>query len=128
MADLNEKLPPIMRERLAKIGEESPEEKEKREDSEELDSLLAEFYRNSLDSKGLFQRLKEYEDHDKQFLLKEAKIKLESSFKRKGLPIKFRERNDGKFGQLVAQKIGALPREMLEPELIKHLEESKEAA
>ena len=155
-------------------------------------------------------------------LLKEAKIKLESSFKRKGLPIKFRERSDGeltlefkedevleesepvlelnssnfdeevkkhpllvvdcwapwcapcrmvapvieelardyqgkitfgklnvdsnqliamgygimsiptllifKNGQLVDQKVGALPRKTLEPELTKHLEESKGAA
>ncbi len=103
-----------MRGRLAKIDEESPEEKGKREDFEKLDSLLAEFYRDSLDPKGLFQKLREYEDHGKQFLLKEAKIKLESSFKWKGLPIRFRERSDGE-----------LTLEFKEDEVF---EESKEAA
>jgi thioredoxin 1 len=128
MADSNEKLSPIMREKLAKIGVETPEEGKRRKDLEKLDSLLAEFYRGSLDSEELCQRLKEYEDAGKQFLLKEAKAKLEASFKWKGLPIKFKEGNDGdltlELKEGVAQAEGELVLELnssnLDEELKKH--------
>lgn len=95
MAEWEEKLPPIMREKLAKIGEATPKEKERMKEQERLDSLLSEFYKGWLDSEGLYQRLKEYQNQGKQLLLKEAQIKLESSFKGKELPIKFEQRSNG---------------------------------
>jgi thioredoxin 1 len=84
-----------MREKLAKIGEATPKEKERMKEQERLDSLLSEFYKGWLDSEGLYQRLKEYQNQGKQLLLKEAQIKLESSFKGKELPIKFEQRSNG---------------------------------
>lgn len=95
MAEWEEKLPPIMREKLVKIGEATPEEKERMKEQERLDSLLSEFYKGWLDSEGLYQRLKEYQDQGKQFLLREAQVKLENSFKGKELPIKFETRSNG---------------------------------
>jgi thioredoxin 1 len=95
VAEWEEKLPPIMREKLAKIGEATPKEKERMKEQERLDSLLSEFYKGWLDSEGLYQRLKEYQNQGKQLLLKEAQIKLESSFKGKELPIKFEQRSNG---------------------------------
>ena len=95
MVDWEKELPPIMRERLARAGEVTPEDKERTKDLEELDSVLKEFYADLLDSAGLWKRLKEFQDQGKQFLLKEAYRKLKGSFKWKGLPIRFEERNDG---------------------------------
>lgn len=93
--DWEKELPPIMRERLARAGEVTPEDKERIKDLESLDSLLKEYYVDLLDSAGLWKRLKEFQDQGKQFLLKEAYTKLKGSFKWKGLPIKFEEGNDG---------------------------------
>lgn len=93
--DWEKELPPIMRERLARSGEVTPEDKERIKDLENLDSLLKEFYADLLDSAGLWKRLKEFQDQGKQFLLKEAYTKLKRSFKWKRLPIRFEERNDG---------------------------------
>lgn len=95
MADKEKELPPIMRERLAKVGEVTQEDKERMKEFENLDSLLKEFYQGQLDAKGLWQRLKEFEGQGKQFLLRDAYTKLKGSFKWKGLPIKFEERSDG---------------------------------
>ncbi len=43
----------------------------------------------------MWERLKEFERQGNQFLLRDAYIKLESSFKWKGLPIEFVEAEDG---------------------------------
>jgi thioredoxin 1 len=91
MADLGKELPPIMKERLAAIGDVSPEEKQKMRELESLDSLLRDFYKGELDAYSLYEKLKEFERQDKQFLLREAYHNLKSSFKWKGLPIKFEE-------------------------------------
>jgi thioredoxin 1 len=95
MAEWNEGLPPMTRDRLAKIGGVTQEEKERVTERERLDSLLKEFYKGSLNSEGLYQKLKEYQEQGKQFLLREAREKLESSFKKRGLGIKFEEKTDG---------------------------------
>jgi len=95
MAEWNEGLPPIAREKLAKIGQATSEEKERLTEQERLDSLLEKFYRGFLDPEGLCQRLKEYQEQGKQFLLKEAREKLQASFKNRELPIKFEQKSDG---------------------------------
>ena len=96
MADWDKELPPIMKERLATIGEVSPGEKQKMRDLNGLDSMLRDFYKGKLDAYSLCERLKEFETQDKQFLLTEAYEKLKRSFKWKGLPIKFEETGSGK--------------------------------
>jgi thioredoxin 1 len=95
MVGQNEGLPPIIRERLNRMGEVTPEEKERMTERERLNSLLKEFYKGSLDSEGLYQKLKEFQEQGKQLLLREAREKLESSFKKKGLGIKFEEKSNG---------------------------------
>jgi len=95
MVDWEKELPPIMRERLAEVGEVTQEDKVKIKELENLDSLLKEFYQGQLDAKGLWEKLKEFEEEGKQFLLRGAYTKLKGSFKWKGLPIKFEERSDG---------------------------------
>ena len=59
------------------------------------DSLLKEFYKGYLHAQGLWKRLKEFERQGKQFLSRDAYIKLKCSFKWKGLPIEFVEADDG---------------------------------
>lgn len=96
MAEWEEKLPPFMREKLAKIGEGSLEEKARMKEFDNLNTLLAAFFKCMLDSEGLYRRLKGYEDQGKLFSLREAQTKLSISFKEKGLPIKFRDTSDGR--------------------------------
>jgi len=90
-----EGLSPLIKQRLAGIGEVSPEEKDRIEKIEKLDSLLKDFYKGELDVLQLWEILKEYEEQGKQFLLREASEKLKKSFKWKGLPIKFHESDSG---------------------------------
>jgi len=95
MVEWEKELPPIMRERLAEVGEVTPEDRARIKELENLDSLLKEFYQGQLDAKSLWERLTEFEEEGKQFLLRDAYAKLKGSFKWKGLPIKFEERSDG---------------------------------
>lgn len=105
MVGWNEGLPAIIRDRLAKIGEVTPEEKERMVERERLDSLLKEFHQCFLSPEGLYQRLKEYQEQGKQFLLREAQGKLQSSFKKEASLIKFEEKSDGTLNvELVKEK------------------------
>lgn len=104
MEDWEERLPPIARRKLARIAKMTPEEQERIEDSERLDSLLSRFHGGSLDSAGLWEGLKEYENQGKQSLLKEAAAKLKDSLRGKRLPVKFKERDDGQLTVEVAEE------------------------
>jgi len=104
MEDWEERLPPIARRKLARIGKMTPQEQETIEDSEKLDSLLSRFYGGSLDPEGLWKGLKEYENQGKQSLLKEAAAKLKDSLRGKRLPVKFKERDDGQLTVEVAEE------------------------
>jgi len=76
MSEWEEKLSPIARERLAKIGTITPEEKERIKASQQLDSILAEFHKGDLGSEGLREELKVYKDEGKVSLLEEAQVRL----------------------------------------------------
>jgi hypothetical protein len=95
MAQWEEKLPPIIRERLARIGEATPEEKEQMRDSERLNSLLSEFYKGELDSEGLWKRLKRYREQGKGSLLREAQLKLIDSLNLGSAVAEFQKRKEG---------------------------------
>lgn len=95
MVDWEKELPPVMKDRLAEVGEVTQGDKERMKELENLDSLLKEFYKGQLDANGLWERLKEFQEQGKQFLLRDAYTKLKGSFKWKGLPIKFEEGSDG---------------------------------
>ncbi|MHC1578238.1 MAG: hypothetical protein ACXQTH_00615 [Dehalococcoidia bacterium] len=73
MRNWENNLSPIARERLAKIGELTQEEKEKVRDSEEVNSLLLEFHQGHIDPESLWKRLKE---QGKPSLLREAQVRL----------------------------------------------------
>ena len=95
MAEWQEKLPPITRERLARVGETTPEEKQRMKDYEWLDSLISEFYKGQLDPEGLWKRLKEYGHVGKGHLLKEAQTKLMDSLSLGSAAAEFQQRRDG---------------------------------
>jgi hypothetical protein len=92
MKDWENDLPPIARERLAKIGELTQEEKEKMADSEKVNSLLSEFFQGQIDSENLWMRLKE---ESKPSLLKEAQMKLINSLSFDSTPIELQRKKEG---------------------------------
>ena len=95
MAEWEEKLPPIMREKLARIGEVTPEEKESMKEIEQLTSILSEFYKGELNPEGLWKKLKEYKDKGKGYLLKEAQVKLLDSLSLAGDAVELQKRRRG---------------------------------
>jgi hypothetical protein len=76
MSNWEKDLSPIARERLARIGEPTQEERERMMDSEKVSSLLSEFYRGQIDPESLWRRLKE---EGKPSLMREAQIRLVDS-------------------------------------------------
>jgi hypothetical protein len=92
MTNWEKELPPIARERLARIGELSQEEKEKMADSERVNSLLSEFYQGQIDPERLWKRLKE---EGRPSLLREAQISLIDSFSFGSTPAELQRRREG---------------------------------
>lgn len=92
MKNWEQDLSPIARERLAKIGELTQEEKEKTADSEKVDSLLSEFYQGQIDPENLWKRLKEA---GKPSLLKEAQVRLLDSLSFGSTPAELQRKRDG---------------------------------
>jgi len=92
MKNWEKDLPPIARERLAKIGDLTQEEKEKMVDSERMNSLLSEFYQGQIDPESLWKRLKE---EGKPSLLREAQIRLVDSLSFGSTPAELQRKRDG---------------------------------
>jgi len=92
MRDWEKDLSPIARERLAKIGELTQEEKEKVIDSEKVNSLLSKFYQGQIDPESLWKRLKE---EGKPSLLREAQMKLVDSLSFGSTPAELQRKKDG---------------------------------
>jgi hypothetical protein len=76
MGNWEKDLSPIARERLARIGELTEEEKERMVDSEKVNSLLSEFHQGQINPESLWNRLRE---EGKPALLKEAQVRLVDS-------------------------------------------------
>jgi len=95
MGDWEDKLSPLARERLARIGDATPEEKEKLKGSEQLHSLLSEFYKGQLDSEGLWRGLRDYRENGKGYLLIEAQMKLIDSIGMASSAAEFQRRKEG---------------------------------
>lgn len=85
-------LPPVARERLARIGALTPEEKERMLDSQKVDSLLSEFYQGQIDPESLWKRLKE---EGKPSLLREAQLRLVDSLSFGVTPAELQRKRDG---------------------------------
>ena len=92
MTNWEKELPPIARERLARIGELSQEEKEKMVDSERVNSLLSEFYQGQIDPESLWKRLKE---EGRPSLLREAQIRLIDSLSFGSTPAELQRKREG---------------------------------
>jgi hypothetical protein len=92
MRNWEKDLSPIARERLAKIGELSREEKEKMIDSEKVNSLLSEFYQGQIDPESLWKRLKET---GKPSLLREAQVRLVDSLSFGSTPAELQRKRGG---------------------------------
>jgi len=69
-------LSPLAKERLARIGALSQEEKERLRQSRDLDSLLSEYFKGDLDTDGLWKRLKVLKEQTGEPIIKEAQSKL----------------------------------------------------
>jgi len=74
-------LSPLAREKLAKIGELTEEEKSKLKYSQQLTSLLAEYFTNELNPDGLWKELKRHKDEGRVFMLKDAQLKILESMR-----------------------------------------------
>ena len=92
MKDWENDLPPIARERLAKIGELTREEKEKMIDSEKVNALLSEFYQGQIAPESLWKKLKE---EGKPSLLRETQIRLVDSLSFGSNPAELQRKRDG---------------------------------
>jgi hypothetical protein len=82
----------IARERLARIGELTSEEKEKMIGAEKVDSLLSEFYQGKLGAEDLWQRLKA---EDKPTLLRQAQVRLADSLSFGSTPAELGRKKEG---------------------------------
>ncbi|MBA7507536.1 hypothetical protein ES706_06255 [subsurface metagenome] len=69
-------LSPLARERLARIGALSPEEKERMRRSSELDSLLSQYFKGDISSEDLWIELKSLKGQCSESIVKEAQSKL----------------------------------------------------
>ncbi|MDY6834522.1 MAG: hypothetical protein SVY53_06960 [Chloroflexota bacterium] len=94
MSDWEATLSPLMRERLAKIGDITPEEKELARDQEILDSILSEFHKGDIDSDVLGSKLKELKTQGKKTIIKAALVKLTNSLTLQTSIEDFRRRRD----------------------------------
>jgi hypothetical protein len=92
MRNWEKDLPPIARERLAKIGEFTQEEKDKLVDSEKVNSLLSEFYQGQIDPESLWKRLRE---EGKPSLLREAQMRMIDSLSFGSTPVELQRKKDG---------------------------------
>ena len=92
MLNWEKDLSPIARERLARIGELTQEEKERMIDSEKVNSLLSEFYQGQINPESLWKRLKE---EGKPSLLKEAQMRLIDSLSFGSTPAELQRKRDG---------------------------------
>jgi hypothetical protein len=69
-------LSPLARERLARIGALSPEEKERMRKSSELDSMLSQYFKGAISSEDLWIALKSLKEQCSESIVKEAQSKL----------------------------------------------------
>lgn len=69
-------LSPLAKEKLAKIGDLSPAEKEKLKVSEKLTQLLADYFTKNIDVDGLWLELKKCKEQGHESIVRETQIRL----------------------------------------------------
>jgi hypothetical protein len=92
MRNWEQDLSPIARQRLARLGELTQEEKERMVDSEKVTSLLSDFYQGQINPESLWKRLKE---EGKPSLLKEAQVRLVDSLSFGVVPAELQRKREG---------------------------------
>jgi hypothetical protein len=95
MNNFEDGLSPIAKERLARIGELTSEEKERVAGREKVDSLLSEFYRGQIDPESLWKRLKA---EGNPSLLREAQVRLVDSLSFGSTAAELQRKKDGILG------------------------------
>jgi len=71
----------LAKEKLAKIGDLTTEEKARLKYSEQLTSLLAEYFTSELSPDDLWKELRKHKDEGRGFLLREAQLKILDAMK-----------------------------------------------
>ena len=92
MKNWEQDLSPIARERLARIGQLTQEEKARMADSEKVTSLLSEFYQGQINPESLWKALKE---EGKPSLLKQAQARLVDSLSFGVPPAELQRKREG---------------------------------
>jgi len=92
MGNWEKDLSPIARERLARIGQLTQEEKERMIDSAKVNSLLSEFYQGQINPDSLWKRLKE---EGRPALLREAQVRLVDSLNFGITPAEMQRKREG---------------------------------
>lgn len=69
-------LSPLAKERLAKIGDLSPKEKEELRLSEKLTTLLANYFTGKIDADDLWLELKQYKEQGYEAMIRETQVRL----------------------------------------------------
>jgi len=69
-------LSPLAREKLARIGELTDEEKARLKHSEQVTSLLAEYFTNEMSPDDLWKELKKHRDEGREFVVREAQLRI----------------------------------------------------
>ena len=87
-------LSPLARERLARIGALSEEERERLKQSEDLDSLLSEYFSGGLDTDGLWKRLKGLKQQRGESIPREAQARLVDTLRLRMGQEDFEQRRD----------------------------------
>ncbi len=95
MTDWESELSPIARERLARIGELTGDERERIADSQRAEILLSEFYQDRIDSDELWRRLKE---ERRPSLLREVQARLVGSLSSETTPAELQRRRQAILG------------------------------
>jgi len=89
MSKWEDGLSPIARERLARIGESTPEEKRKLEGVSRVESVLSEFYQGRIDAEDLWRRLK---GEGQPTLLRHAQVRLIDSLSFGSTPLELQRK------------------------------------
>lgn len=69
-------LSPLAREKLAKIGDLSPQEKENLKLYEDLTSLLANYFNDNIDADGLWSSMKQHKERGHESIIEETQLRL----------------------------------------------------
>ena len=87
-------LSPLARERLARIGALSEEERERLKQSNDLDSLLSEYFSGGLDTDGLWKRLKGLKQQRGESIPREVQSRLVDTLRLRMGQEDFEQRRD----------------------------------